>query len=176
LKRTKSFSEIKEDLKRLHNRLNRNRASQHAAEVARRQQQQDECDESVASCDSGFDEGAESVIVVYVDNCCGVSRIVSSIFPGVLIKLDPFHWLKRFNELLVDPNSAQGGIFRGLMSRALFVIERCEYERAKDKVARKKKREPMVKEVLREANSVIPDPAIEEQHRGSSTICPEQGY
>jgi hypothetical protein len=113
----------------------------------------------VASCDTDFDESAEAVVVLYVDNCCQVSRIVSEIFPGVAIKLDPFHWLKRWSDVLVDPNSAQAGIFRGLMSRALFVIEPGEFDRAKEKLTRKKKRDPTVKEVLKEANSVIPDPA-----------------
>jgi hypothetical protein len=74
------------------------------------------------------------------------------------VKLDPFHWLKRWNDLLVDPKSAQAGIFRGLMSRALFNITPHEYERAKQKMRSKKKREPTGKEILREANSVIPDP------------------
>jgi hypothetical protein len=149
LKHSESFSEIVDDLKRLRDRLNRNRAAQHAAELARRLQEQDDADESVASCASEFDEDAQAVVVVYVDNCCNVSRIVSSIFPGVSIKLDAFHWLKRWNEVLVEPNSAQGGIFRGLMSRALFVIDPSEFERAKEKLVRKKKREPSVKEVLR---------------------------
>jgi hypothetical protein len=98
--------------------------------------------------------------VVYVDNCCNVKNIVRRIFPNVVVKLDPFHWLKRWNELLVDSSSAQAGIFRALMSRGLFNVEPSEFNRAKDKVARKKKREPTVKEILKEANAVIPSPDI----------------
>jgi hypothetical protein len=77
-----------------------------------------------------------------------VKNILSRIFPGALIKLDPLHWLKRWNELTHDPSSAQGGILHGLMSRALFSVEPQEYNRARDKMLRKKKREPTVKEVL----------------------------
>jgi hypothetical protein len=44
------------------------------------------------------------------------------------------------------------------MSRALFNVTPTEFERAKEKMKTKKKREPTVKEILKEANSVIPDP------------------
>ena len=72
--------------------------------------------------------------------------------------MDPFHWLKRWNKVLVDPNSAQAGIFHGLMSHALFVVEPAEYKQSKEKLQQKKKRVPLVKEILREANSTIPEP------------------
>jgi hypothetical protein len=149
LKHSESFSEIEQDLIRLRNRLNRNRVAQHAASVARNRVQAEENEDemSCSSVDTEFDATLQAVKVVYVDNCCNVKNILSRIFPGALIKLDPLHWLKRWNELTHDPSSAQGGILRGLMSRALFSVEPQEYNRARDKMLRKKKREPTVKEV-----------------------------
>jgi hypothetical protein len=168
LKNSESIREIEPDLVRLRNRLNRNRNVHHAVEVARKKQmvvdnQEDDAEEdaeSISSSESQFNDNSQAVKVIYVDNCCQVKNMIRCIFPDVLIKLDPFHWLKRWNELLVDPSSAQAGIFRGLMSRAIFNIEPSEYERAKDKVTKKKKREATVKEVLKEANSVIPSPEV----------------
>ena len=46
------------------------------------------------------------------------------------------------------------------MSRAVFVVDKNEYLRAKDLLRRKKRCEPTVKEILREAQSVIPEPEI----------------
>jgi hypothetical protein len=156
LKHSESFAEIEQDLVRLRERLQRNRAAAHAA--TKSMPTDDEA--SLSSQETEFDLEEQAVKVVYVDNCCNVKNIVRRIFPDVVIKLDPFHWLKRWNELLVDSSSAQAGIFRALMSRGLFNVEPSEFNRAKDKVARKKKREPTVKEILKEANAVIPSPDI----------------
>jgi hypothetical protein len=142
LKHTESIAEIAEDLERLRLRLNRN----NAASIS-----------PIVLPDTQLDE---AVKVIYVDNCCQVSESLKGIFPGVLIKLDVFHWLKRWNDIMFDPKSAHAGIFRGLMSRAIFNVEADEYERAKEKVSRKKKRDATVKEILKEANSVIPLPAV----------------
>jgi hypothetical protein len=100
-----------------------------------------------------FNNEEQAVKVVYADNCCNCRNILHGIFPACLVKLDPFHWLKQWNDLLVDPKLARAGIFRGLMSLVLFNITPHEqYERAKEKMRFKKKHEPS------EANSVIPDP------------------
>jgi hypothetical protein len=95
-----------------------------------------------------------------VDNCCNVRNILSRCFPGAKdnIKLDAFHWLKRWNDIMDSPASAPAGIYRGLMSRALFNVEPYEFQRAKAHLQQKKRREPTTKEVLRYANSVIPGP------------------
>lgn len=162
LKHSESFKEIEQDLVRLRNRLNRNRNAQHSAAVARKLMADKEGNESDsdASEESEYDETSNAVKVLYIDNCCNVKNILRRIFPDALIKLDPFHWLKRWNELMVEPSSAEAGVFRGLMSRAIFNIEPTEYERAKDKVCKKKKRDPTVKEILKEANAVIPSPEV----------------
>jgi hypothetical protein len=85
----------------------------------------------------------EAVKVIYVDHCCGVYRTLQSIFPGVVVKLDPFHWLKRWNVILVDPSTAHTGIFRQkiMMSRAIFSVEVGEFNDAKVPARNKKKRE-----------------------------------
>jgi hypothetical protein len=142
LKHSESFTEIIEDLRRLCLRLNRNNAAALSHAIV---------------ADHLLDQ---SVKVVYVDNCCQVNETVKSIFLGVLVKLDVFHWLKRWNDIILDPKSAHAGIFRALMSRAVFNVEADEFERAKMKVEEKKKRQATVKEIMKEANSVIPEPSI----------------
>jgi hypothetical protein len=148
LKHSESFAEIEDDLMRLRRRLNNNLAAKKAATGTG----------IAAPGDNGGME--EAVKVVYVDNCCTVRRVLARCFPGALVKLDVFHWLKRWNDIVLDSASAQAGIFRGLMSRAVFVVDRNEYLRAKEKLQRKKRREPTVKEILREATSVIPEPEV----------------
>jgi hypothetical protein len=143
LKHSESFSEIAEDLKRLRLRLNRNKAAAASPVIV--------ADELLE----------ESVTVVYLDNCCQVCASVKSIFgAGVLVKLDVFHWLKRWNDIMYDAKSALAGLFRALMSRAVFNVQVDEFDRAREKLLEKKKREPTVKEILREAKSVIPEPAL----------------
>jgi hypothetical protein len=50
------------------------------------------------------------------------------------------------------------------MSRAIFNVEPYEFQRAKAKVTQKKKHEPSVKEILKEANSVIPGPEVQRRN------------
>jgi hypothetical protein len=104
----------------------------------------------------------EAVKVIYVDHCCGVYRTLQSIFPGVVVKLDPFHWLKHWNVLLVDPSTAaQAGIFLQMMSRrAIFSVKEGEFKDAKVSARNKKKREPTIKEIMLEAKISIPEPSV----------------
>jgi transposase len=44
----------------------------------------------------------QSVKVVYVDICCNVYKVARKCFPGALVKLDAFHWLKRWGDVLQD--------------------------------------------------------------------------
>lgn len=57
-----------------------------------------------------------------------------------------------------DPNSVQAGVFRALMSRALFTIDPVEYEAAKQRLIARGRAEPRVVDIRREATSVIPGP------------------
>jgi hypothetical protein len=168
LKHSESFTEIKEDLIRLRKRLNHNAKAQHEA---REQQKQQEDEEQKQQEDEDYvretplGNNYQAVKLVYVDNCCNVKNIVKSCFPNAVIKLDVFHWLKRWTKLLVEPSSAQGGIFRGLMCRALFNIEPTEYAEAKqrviDRLAKQKiHREPYAREITKEARTTIPEPNL----------------
>jgi hypothetical protein len=98
LKQSESFAEILDDLIRLRHRLNRNLAATKPANALPEQ----------------------SVKVVYVDNCCNVCRVVKRWLPDSLVKLDLFHWLKRWNPMMHDSKSGPAGVFRALMSRAVF--------------------------------------------------------
>lgn len=99
--------------------------------------------------------------MIHVDNCCSTKRMLRLIFgDDVLIKLDVFHWLKRWDKMLAEPNSEQAVLFRVLMSRAMFQIQPNEYRRIQDELKEKYKREPTNKEILRAGNSIIPEPNI----------------
>jgi hypothetical protein len=131
LRHSESFSEIKPDLVRLNNRLKRNGLAARKFQYFENRKTAFE----QGLLDSFTDQEPveeEEVKCIYVDNCCGVTCILLQIFPGASgnIKLDAFHWLKRWNVCMSDPLSAQGGIFRALMSRALFNVEPTEYEDA----------------------------------------------
>jgi hypothetical protein len=156
LKHSESFTEIVPDLKRLRNRLNKNLRHKMLETAQREAKERGEPLPTELPNDSEI----EAVKVIYVDNCCNVRRILARCFPGAAdnIKLDLFHWLKRWNDIMDSPSSAQAGIFRGLMSRALFNVEPLEYERVMVHLRQKMKQEPTVKEILRHANSVVPDP------------------
>jgi hypothetical protein len=67
--------------------------------------------------------------------------------------------------MLVEPSSTQGGIFRGLMCRALFNIEPTEYGLAKQRVKerllkRKIDHEPYAREISKEAQTTIPESTL----------------
>ena len=117
-----------------------------------------EVDRDLAALAKRLSALGSTVKVIYVDNCCGVCTVLKRHFPQAQVKLDAFHWLKRWDDMLCEPTSPHAGVFRGLMSRALFNITPGEYERAKDVLEGKLNRPPSNKEVIAEANSVIPGP------------------
>ena len=131
LKNSESFCEIEDDLIPLRQCLDRNAA------IVKEQDEDNIAGRTLAEVVAADIESA--VKVIYVDNCCQVHKVLKKLFPGALIKLDPFHWLKWWNDCLKKPMSAQGGISRSLMSQALFHVEPSEYKRATKKVKRKKK-------------------------------------
>ena len=75
------------------------------------------------------DRNTKEVHVIYVDNCCSVRQKLLSIFPNAVVKLDPFHYMKRWDAVLYDPNSEEAAIFRGLMRRAKFIVNNDEFQR-----------------------------------------------
>ena len=67
----------------------------------------------------------------YVNNCCHVRGKLEEVVRDIFVKLDPFHWLKRWDAVLAGSSSVEGGVARVLFSRALFNVSPSEYERAK---------------------------------------------
>jgi len=102
------------------------------------------------------------VKVSYVDNCCSVRQKMQKITPGILVKLDCFHWQKRWDPVFVDLKSEKTIIFRSLMRRALFVTEEEEINRVRQDFARRKKN-PLPADVFKEAKSTMPPPDVLEK-------------
>ena len=109
---------------------------------------------------NAMSEEESTVKVIYVDNCCNCCKALQKIFTLAEIKLDLYHWQHRWNDILADNNSPEAGVFRHLMRRAVLHVEPAEYTRAKTKLTYQKRRTPMHKEIMTEANAVIPPPAI----------------
>jgi hypothetical protein len=124
--------------------------------------------ESIAEILKGLkalrDRNPSSVKVIYVDNCCNVRDQLQKIFPDVPVKLDPFHWFQRWDQVLYDKKSEEAAIFRGLMRRAVMVCDNGEYNRAKMVVKTRlvnagklsPNQEPKHRQVMSEARTVIP--------------------
>ena len=62
--------------------------------------------------------------------------------------------------MLAEPTKAQAGTFRALMSWALFMIEKSEWERVQAKLELKMDWHPTKKEIEKECFSIIPLPYI----------------
>lgn len=69
--------------------------------------------------------------VTHVDNCCSVREKLLRIFKGALVKLDTFHWMVRWDDILFDKNSEEASSFRHTLRRAVFVVENSEFNRVK---------------------------------------------
>jgi hypothetical protein len=110
-----------------------------------------------------------NIKVIYVDNCCKVRNKLKEIFPNAVILLDPFHWMKRFDGLLNDSKSEEALLFRMLLTRALFVTDSAEYERAKAVAKQRLERsgrnnDPTHRQIMAEARTVIPPKEILESN------------
>ena len=97
-----------------------------------------------------------------VDNCCNVRGTLKRTFGDVLVLLDCYHWCARWDPLLDDTTGGKAELFRGLLRKALFVVEPGEHNRAKCFLQRSTKfrklcRSPTTHEVLKEAKGTIPD-------------------
>jgi hypothetical protein len=123
--------------------------------------------ESIDDIASGLirlrDSNSLEVKVIYVDNCCSVRKKLQEIFPNALVLLDPFHWFKRFDKIMMDSKSEEAEIFRGLLRRCIFVASPAEYNRAagvvQEKLAKKNRLPPTGpthKQIMSEARTVIP--------------------
>jgi len=80
---------------------------------------------------------------IYIDTCCKFRNGLRQIFGDIWVKLDSFHWMKRWDKALLKPSSEKGHVFRASMSRALFVTPPNEFNGAKDRLLKKfKKKKP----------------------------------
>jgi len=102
------------------------------------------------------------VKATYVDNCCTVRSKLQKVIPGVLVKLDCFHWQKRWDPVFVDLKSEKTMIFRSLMRRAMFITEEEELQRVRDDFAKRKKN-PLPAAIFKAAKSTIPLPDVLEK-------------
>jgi len=107
---------------------------------------------------------------IYVNDCCKFRRGLKGMFGAdVFVGLDSFHWFKRWDRALANPKSEKGAIFRSSISQAVFVVTPEEYDRAKQRLILRRKKnknhsndvpwEPAVRQIRKEANAVIPQPA-----------------
>eukprot|EP00957_Ditylum_brightwellii_P025843 1955020-Ditylum_brightwellii.AAC.1 len=108
-------------------------------------------------------QGAGTVKIIFVDNCCNVRRKWTDIFPGVKVKLDTYHWLARWNCVLTDPKSDDAAQFRALMSRAIIAVGDAEFSQKKEELHEHLEREPTVKQIINACSGVCPSPAVMEQ-------------
>jgi hypothetical protein len=66
--------------------------------------------------------------------------------------------MKRWDKVLYDTRSAQATHFKGLLHKALYVVEAAEFNRVKAFLTYKLRRNPSTAEILKEAKATIPDP------------------
>jgi len=114
-------------------------------------------------------QGPDTLKVIYVDNCCNVRAKLQEIFGNdVLVCLDIFHWLQRWEDCIRDRHSERYAVFRALMSRAVLQASPEEYSEQKLLVEKKLGRVPTVKEVLAACHTVTPP--VDAIHRSISAI------
>jgi len=97
----------------------------------------------------------ENVEVSWVDNCCSVRSKLQEVAPGMLVKLDCFHWQARFDPAMADTTSETTAIFRTMMRRAAFQTEDTERHRVRDLLKRKGKPHTPG-DILKAAKATIP--------------------
>jgi len=109
---------------------------------------------------------------IYIDVCCKYRQGLKRIFgQHVWVKLDVFHWMRRWDSILVNSKLEKGAIFRTSMSRAVFLTTSDEYEQAQRRlIDRRVKKDPndkewrpTVRQIMKEGNSMIPEPVILQQ-------------
>ena len=77
-------------------------------------------------------QGPDKLKVIYVDNCCQVCSKLQAIFgTHVLVCLDIFHWLARWDDCIQDKKSPRYRVFKSLMSRAVLQASELEYQAQK---------------------------------------------
>jgi hypothetical protein len=100
--------------------------------------------------------GANKYVVIYVDNCCSVRNKIKEAWPEALVLLDPWHWLKRWKDILRDPNTEDGRLFLALMSRAVLVHDERMVENKRKELSEKLGRLVTLTETIRHLPTVAP--------------------
>jgi hypothetical protein len=100
--------------------------------------------------------GANKYVVIYVDNCCSVRNKIKEAWPEALVLLDPWHWLKRWRDILRDPNTEDGRLFLALMSRAVLVHDERMVENKRKELSEKLGRPVTLTETIRQLPTVAP--------------------
>ena len=126
--------------------------------------------ESMTAVKKGIDlfckQNPETVVVIWCDNCCNTREKLQQMFPGAVVKLDIFHWDKRWDPLLFDSKSEEASMFRGLTRRATFHVPTAEHELAKQRVRKKLQDKgklpagsnPTHRQIMNDCRSAVPAP------------------
>ena len=91
-----------------------------------------------------------------VNNCCTVRGKLQAIFPGMLVKLDTFHWIECWDDLLFDEESAKSETFRGMLRQMLFEVEHSECQRVRCHPVSKGNQNPTAQEINKHTKATIP--------------------
>jgi len=108
--------------------------------------------------------GTNLNVVFYVDNCCAVRNKIKEAWPEALVLLDPWHWLKRWRDIIRDPNTMDGRLFLALMSRAVLVADDKMVEEKQKELSQKYQRPATLSETLKCLPTVAPDPKTMENN------------
>jgi len=100
--------------------------------------------------------GANLHVVFYVDNCCTVRQKIKEAWPEAMVLLDAWHWLKRWRDILREPNSMDGRLFMALMSRAILVAEDGKVQEKQMELSARYGRPATLSEALRTLPTVVP--------------------
>jgi hypothetical protein len=96
-------------------------------------------------------QGPNSVLIVWVDDCCRYRKKFQEIFgQHLLVKLDLWHWHDRWDDIIRDKKSERYSIFRSLMSRSILQAAPDEFDRKKTELRSNLGHEPTCRQVLRQ--------------------------
>ena len=95
------------------------------------------------------------ILAVWSDKCCQWRKKLQEVFTNAEVKLDIFHWERRWDPLLLDTNSREAQLFRSLTRRALFFVDKEEYAAQKCRLREAKGREPLPKEIIARCRTMV---------------------
>ena len=79
------------------------------------------------------------------------------LYCAAAIALDEYHWIKRWDDIILDMKSKEAVIFKGYMPRAINAVSNDKYQDKEKQLAESLKCNPTVKEeILAECNTSRP--------------------